>query len=70
MIGTIGDALNDISWGIQTENLQTMAEIKEAYRLGDNDQVRAKLWDLADHEDKDFEPTNMSDRIRHIAGLL
>ena len=66
----IGNLLDEFSARVQLENTQIMTEIMDAHKNGDTDQVKAKLWALADEEDKDFEETILSEKIRNLADSL
>lgn len=62
--------LEHIAASIKLENMQLMQEIKEAYRLGDLNQVSDKLHILSDNEWRGSEPTILSDNITDLANLI
>jgi hypothetical protein len=68
---TLTENLNNIASRIQLENVPLMREIQEAARLGDNAQVKDKLWRLADNEDmRDGTETLIAEFIRDVAAGL
>lgn len=65
---TLTECLNNIGSRISLDNNQVMCEINEAANLGDNAQVKEKLWRLADAEDMpDGTETILAKFIRDVA---